>query len=228
MTRFLSALAVLVVAVIAAVISFGHIETVALGYGQTLLAARLLPVSVDGALVAASMVLLDAARRGVPAPALARIMLGLGVAATLGANAVSGAGHGPIGVVVAMLPAVFFIGSVEVLLSMIRVRTKAAPVAVPEVTHESAPEAVAEIPPSRTRQAAPGAPRPLSPRRTRAHGVHRTPEIVFAAELEAGTVPGIRTVKSRMRVGQYKAAVIRDQLAAAVAARPSGPIETIA
>lgn len=145
MTRWLAAFAVLVVAVIAALISFGHIESVALTYGQTLLAARLLPVSADGTIVAASMVLLDAARRSVPAPVLGRVMLGLGVTATLGANAVSGAGHGRIGVVVAMLPAVFFIGSVEVLLGMIRVRSQAAHEGVSE-TAQTVAETAREAP----------------------------------------------------------------------------------
>jgi hypothetical protein len=51
--------------------------------------------------------------------------------------------------------------------------------------------------------------------RSRALGVH-APEVVFAAEIEAGTVPSVRQVKSRMRVGQDKAVLIRGQLAALV------------
>lgn len=83
--------------------------------------------------MASSLALLDAARRGVQAPVLARIMLALGVAATLGANAISGAGHGPVGIGVAVLPAAAFIGSVEVLLAMIRGRVQP----VPETTREA-------------------------------------------------------------------------------------------
>lgn len=47
--RQLTAAAVLLVAVIAAVVSFIHIEHLAVTHGQTQLAAWLLPVSVDGA-----------------------------------------------------------------------------------------------------------------------------------------------------------------------------------
>lgn len=133
--RYTATCAVLTVAAVAAAISFGHIETVALTLGQPLMASRALPLSVDGAVVAASMVLLDAARRSVQAPVLARVMLGAGVAATLGANAIPGAGHGPVGVAVAMLPAASFIGSVEVLLAMIRGRSGALPGTANTVPH---------------------------------------------------------------------------------------------
>jgi Protein of unknown function (DUF2637) len=91
--RCVTTLAVVVVAGIAAAISFGHIEHLALTHGQPLMAARALPVSVDGAVVASSLALLDAARRGAQTPVLARIMLGAGVAATLSANAISGEGR---------------------------------------------------------------------------------------------------------------------------------------
>lgn len=212
MTRWLAALAVLVVAVVAAVVSFGHIEGVALAYGQTLLAARLLPVSVDGTIVAASMVLLDAARRGVPAPALGRVMLGLGVTATLGANAVSGEGHGLIGVAVAMLPAVFFIGSVEVLLGMIRVQ--AVPVGVPETVPQAAqtvPEAIPQAAFVSTPATGSGTAEALPGNASQAPGAH-VPEQIFAAELAAGTVPGIRAIKRKCQVGQDSAKLIQQRL----------------
>jgi hypothetical protein len=48
---------------------------------------------VDGLIYASSMVLLDCARREVPVPALARWLLGLGIAATLAANVAHGLGH---------------------------------------------------------------------------------------------------------------------------------------
>src|SRR5271169_6803823 len=105
MIRSLTALAVLGVAVIAAVISFSHIEHLALVNGQALLAARLVPGSVDGAVLAASLVMLDAARRGAPAPVLGRVMLAAGVLATLGANAAFGATHGAAGILVSAMGA---------------------------------------------------------------------------------------------------------------------------
>ncbi len=60
-------------------------------------AARLIPLTVDGLIRASSMVLLDSARRGARVPALARWLLGLGIAATLAANVAHGLGHGPVG-----------------------------------------------------------------------------------------------------------------------------------
>ena len=227
--RYTATCAVLTVAAVAAAISFGHIETVALTHGQPLMASRALPLSVDGAVVAASMVLLDAARRAVQAPVLARVMLGAGVAATLGANAISGAGHGPVGVAVAMLPAASFIGSVEVLLAMIRGRSGTA-----ETAHETASEGVPEtalageytvatcVPEdagARTRRAAPRALSPsASHRRTPS-----APEVIFAEELSAGTVPGIRSIKTRCKVGQPKAEAIQARIATLV----SEPAATI-
>ena len=67
--RVLAAAAVLLVAGIAAVVSFVHIEHLAVTHGQTLLAAALLPLSIDGTVAAASLAMLRAARAGVPTPA---------------------------------------------------------------------------------------------------------------------------------------------------------------
>jgi hypothetical protein len=57
------------------------------------------------------MVLLDSARRKVPVPALARWLLGLGIAATLSANVARGLDHGLIGAAVAAWPAVALVSS---------------------------------------------------------------------------------------------------------------------
>src|SRR5258706_14676130 len=105
-TRRLMAAAVFIVAAIAAVVSFLHIKDLALAHGQGQLAAMLLPISVDGMITAASLALLYAARAGLPSPWLGRVMLGLGVAATIAANAVEGASGGAVGVMVSAWPAV--------------------------------------------------------------------------------------------------------------------------
>ena len=73
------------------------------------------PLTVDGLIYASSMVMLDSARRKVQVPALARWLLGLGIAATLAANVAHGLGHGLAGAAVAACPAVALAGSCELL-----------------------------------------------------------------------------------------------------------------
>ena len=55
-----------------------------------------------------------------PVPALARWLLGLGIAATLAANVAHGLGHGLVGAAVAAWPAVALVGSYELLMMVIR------------------------------------------------------------------------------------------------------------
>jgi hypothetical protein len=75
---------------------------------------------VDGLILAASLVLLHEARNGRDAPGLARLMLWLGIAATIGANIAYGAGYGLLGAVISAWPAVAFIGSVEIAMQQVR------------------------------------------------------------------------------------------------------------
>ena len=74
-------------------------------HGEYGLTARLLPFTVDGLILAASMLILDASRRNQPAPPLARWCLGAGILATASANLAHGLGHGPIGALVSAWPA---------------------------------------------------------------------------------------------------------------------------
>jgi hypothetical protein len=84
--RLLTTAVVLAVATFAAVVSYSHIYDLGRAHGQSGTAARLLPLSVDGLILAAGLVLLHAARRQATAPGLARWMLWLGITATVGAN----------------------------------------------------------------------------------------------------------------------------------------------
>jgi Protein of unknown function (DUF2637) len=120
--RPLTAAAVLLVAAIAAVVSYMHVATLALAYGQPPLAAYLLPLSIDGMVATSSLVLLRSARAGVSAPWLARAGLVLAVAATLAANVASGAADGWPGALLAGWPAVAFVVSAETAISMSRRR----------------------------------------------------------------------------------------------------------
>ena len=118
--RISTALAVLAVAAVAAYVSYWHAYAVVRAHGETGITARLEPATIDGLVYASSMVVLYAARHRLPAPALARWLLGLGIAATLTANMAQGWSHGPAGAAVAAWPAVSLVGSYELLVWLIR------------------------------------------------------------------------------------------------------------
>jgi hypothetical protein len=127
--RITTALAVATVAAVAAVISYRHAYELVSTHGETGLTARLLPFTVDGLILAASMLILDANRRHQPVPPLARWCLGAGILATIGASLAHGLGHGPIGALVSAWPALALAGSFELLMTLIRAkaRTRSAP-----------------------------------------------------------------------------------------------------
>jgi hypothetical protein len=118
--RLSTAAAVLVVAGIAAYVSYWHAYAVVRAHGESGITARLEPATIDGLVYASSMVVLYAARHRVPIPSLARWLLGLGIAATLTANMAQGWSHGLVGAVVAAWPAVSLVGSYELLVWLIR------------------------------------------------------------------------------------------------------------
>jgi hypothetical protein len=89
------------------------------------------------------MAMLDAARRRVPAPRLARWLLALGIGATLAANVASGLRFGPVGALVAAWPALAVVGSYELLMMVIR--TPAVP-ALAAVVPEAADDDT-DVPP---------------------------------------------------------------------------------
>jgi hypothetical protein len=68
--RAVTAVAVTAVAGIAAAVSYTHLHDLAIAHGQSGLAARMLPSSVDGLIVAASLVLMHEARGGRTRPPL--------------------------------------------------------------------------------------------------------------------------------------------------------------
>lgn len=115
------------VAVFAAVVSYSHIYWLGYTHGQQGTDGRLLPLSVDGLILAASLVMLHEARSGRRPGLLAWGMLGLGVAATVGANVEYGLRYGVLGAIISAWPALAFIGTVEMVMGMIR-RTRGTPV----------------------------------------------------------------------------------------------------
>jgi hypothetical protein len=118
--RITTALAVLAVAGVAAIISYQHAYELVHSHGESGVTARLLPFTVDGLIWAASMVVLDASRRNQPVPRLAAWSLAAGIVATVGANLAHGIGHGPIGALVSAWPALALVGAFELLMMLIR------------------------------------------------------------------------------------------------------------
>ena len=234
MARLLTGLAVLAVSVIAAAVSFSHIQALALAHGYTLDTSRLLPLSVDGLIVASSLTLLTEARAQRPAPRLARFGLVLGIAGTLAANVAYGVHFGPVGALVNAWPAAAFITATEILVGqMRRARTIPAPERVGQTVADPVPgdvssavptdvpviepviepvavpaHGVPPVPARRVQTVTSGRARGRAPKRSA-----RTPERVFATELERGELPSLRAVKRRMSCGTDRARAVRDQLA---------------
>ena len=124
--RLTTALAVVAVASVAAIISYQHAYEVVRTHGESGLTARLLPFTVDGPIWAASMVILDASRRNQRVPRLALWSLGAGILATVGANLAHGLGHGAIGALVSAWPALALVGSFELLMLLVMTASRAA------------------------------------------------------------------------------------------------------
>jgi uncharacterized protein DUF2637 len=236
--RRLTAAAVLLVAVIAAVVSFLHIEHLALSHGQTTLAAWLLPVSVDGTVAAASLSMLWAAREDLPTPWLARGMLTTGVAATLAANAAYGAPHGISGELLSGWPAVAFVGSVEMVLGMVRRarthtpaphRAPATGTGAPGTAPTGAPALDAAPHRAPAPEPHPAGRTPAAPRtRTRRAAVTAADaEREFTTELAAGTVPSQRAIRARLHVGQDRARQLHGHLSTLAAGPAAAALHSV-
>lgn len=123
---------VVVVAVDAAIVSYSHIYDLATGAPgngtETGIQPHLLPLSIDGVIAEASLVMLFAARHKMKVPKLAWGMLVLGIAATVAANVAHGlpssllssTTHDAISAMLSAWPAGAFIGSVEMAMRLVR------------------------------------------------------------------------------------------------------------
>jgi hypothetical protein len=115
-----STAAVLSVALVAAIASYEHMRALAELAGEGW-RSWLLPISVDGLAVAASMTMLVRRRAGLPAGALAWVALLLGLGASLAAN-VAAAEPTVQGRLVAAWPPVGLLLSYELLMQQIKAR----------------------------------------------------------------------------------------------------------
>ncbi len=195
--RILAAAVVLAVAAFAAIVSYSHIFELGRHHGQDGTAARLLPLSVDGLIAAASLVMLHAARRSQQVPQLARWMLGLGVGATVAANIFYGLPFGWLAAVVSAWPAVAFVGSVEMAVRFVRDArhdsTGAQPVTPPAVTPpvtraRDKPRAIPRRAPAMTKQAKAAAAIRDNPGMTNA-------ELARRAGVDVRTIQRVRNAK---------------------------------
>jgi hypothetical protein len=148
LVRLATVLAVVAVSGVAAYVSYWHCVEVVTGHGEPGIVGHLYPVVIDGIIVAASMVLLDAARHQDDAPKLAWLLLLAGIGVTLAANVTYGTRFGAAGALWAAWPAAAFVGCYELLMLLVRASARrsgneppgATPAAVPG-TAEIAAEA---------------------------------------------------------------------------------------
>jgi hypothetical protein len=181
--------AVAVVALVAAFVSYRHALQVVRAHGESGALALAYPVTVDGLIYCASMVLLNAARQGIRPHWLAYGALGLGIAATLAANVAAGLSYGPVGALVASWPAPALVISYELLMIVLRTSARTA---------ATAPAADTAVP---------GPPAGLNGRG------HEAAER-YAAEVARGEVPGVRRIRRDLKVGQPRAQEVREYLTA--------------
>jgi hypothetical protein len=132
--KITTAAVVVTVAIVAGMISFSHLFDLAHAHGQSGVAARLTPVSVDATILAASLVMLHSARRQIRSPWLARVMLGAGVGATIAGNLAYGLKFGAIGALISAWPGCALIGCMELIVNMIRTGRQ-----LPEPEHQEVP-----------------------------------------------------------------------------------------
>jgi len=145
--RWCTVVAVLAVAGVAAYVSYWHAVEVVTHHGEPGVVGHLYPIVIDGIIIAASMVLLDAARHMDDAPPLAWLLLLAGIGVTLAANVTYGAQFGLAGSLWAAWPAAAFVGCYELLMLLVRASARRSGIAsggtVPSPVPSDA-EAVAE------------------------------------------------------------------------------------
>jgi Protein of unknown function (DUF2637) len=118
--------AVVAVAGVAAYVSYWHAVDVVTAHREPGMIGHLYPVVIDGIIVAASMVLLDAARHSEAPPRLAWWLLWAGIVVTLAANVTYGELGGWASAAWAAWPAAAFVGCYELLMLLVRASARRA------------------------------------------------------------------------------------------------------
>jgi hypothetical protein len=197
----LAAVPVAAVAVIAGVVSYSHIEQLGLQTGQSITDARLLPLAVDGLIVAGSVILLAGSWLG-------WIGVALGVAGTLYANVMSGLPRGPLAATVAAWPALAF--TVASFMLERWLKAQAGFVTAPEtnlagIRHDESGRDSLLL---RDESLA------VPALHLNGSGLHPDEAAPFAGDLGRGEVPSLRRIRAELHVGQPKAQEIQARLAA--------------
>ncbi|MGI5325506.1 DUF2637 domain-containing protein [Actinomadura nitritigenes] len=231
--RASTAAVVVGIGAIAAYISYRHALDVATAHGEPGSTGRLVPLTIDGLVYVASMVLLDAARRRAPVPFLARPALALGIGATVAVNVLHGIAHGPVGAVIAAWPAVTLVVVVELLMGMIR-RGREAGASVASTGldegQDLTPRAAAVPLPwwplpeigSPVASALPPEGPQVNDAAAAEDAEDDAPVIAsardrFAELLADGNLPSVRRIRKELRVGHPRAVRVREALAGEVA-----------
>ena len=118
--RFLAGLSLAALAAITGIVSYLHALTVVYITGSAGLVAYLIPFVADLMIVTASLAILDAIRHHAPKPPLAMVSLVAGIGSTLAMNIVAGLHISAGGALVAALPPVAFVLSLETLMGIVR------------------------------------------------------------------------------------------------------------
>jgi Protein of unknown function (DUF2637) len=118
--RFLAGLSLAALAAITGIVSYLHALTVVYITGSAGLVAYLIPFVADLMIVTASLAILDAIRHHAPKPPLAMVSLVAGIGSTLAMNIVAGLHISAGGALVAALPSVAFVLSLETLMGIVR------------------------------------------------------------------------------------------------------------
>ncbi|MGH3718315.1 MAG: DUF2637 domain-containing protein [Pseudonocardiaceae bacterium] len=214
--RVITVVAVVVVAIIAAVVSYSHLRQLAERAGEAW-RSYLVPLSIDGLVVAASMVLLTRRRSGLPGGPLAWGALGGGVLASLAAN-MADARPDVTAVLVAGWPAVAFAVAFELLLQQRRAQGTVPPRFAPALltTPEPKPEPLLQrhptSPPSVV--SAPGLAPVPEPTAAQVGGEELLARVrVLLAEARThGRRVGRRAVAAELGVSEHQARVALDLL----------------
>ncbi len=199
-------LTVFLVAAFAFTQSFMHIFSLGASHGQLGVSGPLLPLSVDGLLVSMSLILLYVSWQHLKVPWLARVMLWLGIVATLAANVGYGLAYGYIGALTSCWPAIAFIGSVETLLQLGKIKRQANNGKRPRASDED-PKLIKKILADKPKPVSYADPNPNVPTKgaLKASAYHDI----------TGKLPSIRSIRDELHCGQPKAiellAIMRDE-----------------